>query len=98
MAYNSFMMTSLRLTHPIADSVHPTLKQELAVLRLQRHIFSLDQMGLWICGCSQSTEVPLGIYWRLRRCDLRLVLPKLPRWLLLLLCMYVENLVHESCL
>lgn len=58
MAFDSSMMASSRLTHPVTDSVHPLFsKQDLATLRLQRHFLTLDQTGLWICGGLQRIEV-----------------------------------------
>jgi len=67
-AFDSFMMTSSRLAHPITDSVHPTLKRDWAALRLWRHFLTVDQTGLWIRGSSRRTEVAAGACWRPCRC------------------------------
>lgn len=90
-------MASSSLAPPVPDAAYPTLEQHLAVLRLQRHIFTLDQTGLWIRGSSQSTEV--AVPEATQMLSETLPLPKLPRPLLTSLCVCVcvlEIQVNEN--
>lgn len=91
-------MAPSSLAPPVTDAAYPTLEQRLAVLRLQRHIFTLDQTGLWIRGSSQSTEV--AVPEAAQMLSETLPSPKLPRPLLhvtVCVCVCVlEIQVHEN--
>lgn len=86
MAYNSFMTTSWRLTRPIADSVHPTKARAGSGEASEAHLLPGPNgaVGSWLLSEHLSSSRNSLEATQMR--SETVVLPELPRWLLVTLC------------